>query len=232
MLLEVDDIHVDYGASRVLQGTTLSLAAGEVLGVLGRNGMGKTTLVHTIVGFLRPRHGRIRLGGTRIDAWPSERIARRGVTLVPQGRRVFPSLSVGEHLDVAARSGTGGWDVAEVCVRFPVLADRWSQPAGLLSGGEQQMLALARALVGNGALVLMDEPSEGLDPERVAVVSGVVRDLASRGSAVLLVEQRVAFALAVVDRVAVMERGRVTFGADADAVRAQPRALHRELGFA
>lgn len=232
MLLEVDDVHVDYGASRVLQGTTLSLEAGEVLGVLGRNGMGKTTLVHTIAGFLRPRRGHVRLAGTRIDGWPSERIARRGVTLAPQGRRVFPSLSVGEHLEIAARPTAGGWDVGEVCARFPVLADRWSQPAGLLSGGEQQMLALARALVGNGAVVLMDEPSEGLDPERVAGVAAVIGDLAARGAAVLLVEQRVAFALDVVDRVAVMERGRVTFDADAAAVRAQPRTLHRELGFA
>lgn len=231
-LLELRDVHAARGAHHVLAGVSLEVGRGEAVAVLGRNGMGKTTLVHTVVGFLRPTAGEVRWKDERIDGLTSERITRRGVTLVPQGRRVFPSLNVGEHLRVAARPGPPGWTIDEVCERFPVLADRWGQPAGLLSGGEQQMLALGRALVGNGEAVLMDEPSEGLDPARVSVVADVVRELARRGVAVLLVEQQVAFALDLVDRVVVLERGEVVHSSDAAAARDDSRALRRALGFA
>ena len=232
MRLEVADVHASYGSSKVLHGLSLHLAEGEVLGLLGRNGRGKTTLVHTIAGLMKPRAGSITLDGHPIAGLPAERVARHGVALVPQGRRVFRSLTVGEHLDIAARDpGGDGWSIAAVCERFPILAQRWNQMAGQLSGGQQQMLAIGRALVANARLVLMDEPAEGLDPGRMATVADVVRDLRARGTGVLVVEQKVGFALEVVDRVEVIERGRTTFATTPQEVGADRRQLYHELGF-
>lgn len=233
MLLSVDDVHTYYGASHVLHGTTLAVNRGEVLGVLGRNGMGKTTLMHTIVAFLRPARGTILLNGTRISGLPSEKVARAGVALVPQGRRVFRSLTVGEHLEVSYRpAGGDGWTIDDVCDRFPILAQRWHQMAALLSGGQQQMLAIGRALLTNGRIVLMDEPAEGLDPRRVEIVEGIIGELRDRGTAVLLVEQKVKFAVDVADRVQVMDRGAITHETTGEQARADPSALSRQLGFA
>ncbi|MGI8575803.1 MAG: ABC transporter ATP-binding protein [Egibacteraceae bacterium] len=145
---------------------------GELVGLLGRNGMGKTTLVHTIAGFLTPTRGTIRIDGRDVTHRPAERISDEGVTLVPQGHRVFPTLTVGENLTVALRTrGDEPWSIDDLCDRFPVLAQRWEQRAGSLSGGQQQVLAIARALVGNGRPVVMDEPAEGLDPARVEVLA-------------------------------------------------------------
>lgn len=228
-MLEVEGLDVRYGPSRVLHGTSIDVGAGEVVGLLGRNGMGKTTLAHAIAGLLRPRGGSVRLAGEPISGLAPERIARRGVALVPQGRRVFPSLTVAETLGIAARPGE--WTVEEVCRRLPVLAERRTQAAGTLSGGQQQLLSVGRALVANPRLVLMDEPTEGLDPARTAAVGDLVADLRERGTAVLLIEQKVEVALALADRLAVLVRGEVTHHADAETARADRAGLYEALGF-
>ena len=164
-MLKVEDIHTYYGASHILQGISLAIEPGEVVAVIGRNGVGKTTLVRSIVGLTPPRRGRVIFKDTDITRMPSHRIAQRGVGLVPQGRRIFASLSVREHLQVTARSrGIGRWTLERMTALFPNLAARLGQTANKLSGGEQQMLAAGRALVGNPDLLLMDEPTEGLAP--------------------------------------------------------------------
>lgn len=230
-MLELRDVHTYYGASHVLQGVSLDVAEGEVLGVLGRNGMGKTTLVHTIAGLLRPRRGSVRFGGREIGGSSAERIARAGMALVPQGHRVFPSLTVKENLKVAVRRAAGpdGWTVDDVVDRFPVLGERYGLSAGLLSGGQQQMLALGRALVGNGRLVLLDEPTEGLDPQTVAKVGDVVDELRRRGTSAVLVEQKVDFALRRVDRAVVLGRGQVVHTTDNPQELRTDTAALREL---
>ncbi len=219
-MLEVEAVDTYYGRSKVLHGASLTVGEGEVVGLLGRNGMGKTTLVHTIAGLLRPRAGRIVFGGKRISTLPAERISRLGMSLVPQGHRVFPSLTVRENLKIAERSvGEGDWTIDEVLDRFPALRERWKVDAGKLSGGQQQMLAMGRALVSNGRLVLLDEPTEGLDPQTVARMGDVIDSLRQRGTAALLVEQKVGFTLDRVDRALVLSRGQVVYET------AQPRAL-------
>ena len=232
-MLAVREVHTFYGSSHVLQGISLDVAEGEVLGILGRNGMGKTTLVHTLTGLLRPRRGSITFGGREIAGSPAERIARAGMTLVPQGHRVFPSLTVREHLRIASRPARGNgrsWTDDEVVQRFPVLRERWNVLAGLLSGGQQQMLALARALVGNGRLIVMDEPTEGLDPHTVAAVSEVMDGIRRRGTSAILVEQKVEFALRRVDRAIILSRGMVVHEAtDPEALRNDTRTLSRLL---
>ncbi|MCF2527956.1 ABC transporter ATP-binding protein [Yinghuangia soli] len=230
-MLELRDVHTYYGASHVLQGVSLTVGEGEVLGILGRNGMGKTTLVHTIAGLLRPRRGTIEFRGRRIGGAPAERIARAGMALVPQGHRIFPSLTVKENLKVAVRRGTAPepWTIDDVVDRFPVLGERFGLSAGLLSGGQQQMLALGRALVGNGSLVLLDEPTEGLDPQTVARVGDVVDELRGRGTSAILVEQKVDFALRRVDRALVLERGHVVHTTDKPQELRTDTAALREL---
>lgn len=234
MLLEVDDLRVAYGPSVVLPGTTVSVEEGEVLGLLGRNGMGKTTLVHAVMGFLGHSSGEVRLAGERISGWAPERIARAGVTLVPQGRRVFGSLTVGETLTLAYRDrgGAARWTPAQVYEAFPVLEDRSDQMSRSLSGGEQQMLAIGRALLGNGRIVIMDEPTEGLDPRRVQLVGGVIDELRERKTTVLLVEQRVKFALGHADRLDILSRGVVVERTTPAELEAHPERMSRYLAVA
>ncbi len=232
MLLEVRDVDAFYGDSQALHGATLSVAEGEQIGVIGRNGMGKTTLCHTIMGFLRPRRGQITFNGKDIAGAAPEAISRLGVTLVPQGRRVFGSLTVGENLQVSQQvRGTDDWTADDVCQRLPILGDRWNQPAGLLSGGQQQMLALGRAIVGNGSLLLMDEPSEGLDQHHLALVIETVHELRRRGTAVIVVEQKLRFAIDLVDRMHIMVRGAFVDSVTTDEVRRDPDVVLRGLGF-
>ena len=230
MLLEIIDLVAHHGPGQVLYGIGLEVAAGECLAVLGRNGMGKTTLVHTVAGLHPATAGRIVQDGVDVTDVTAEQRSRTGMALVPQGHRVFGSLTVAENLAVAARPGPH--DLASVMTRFPILQERADQRAGDLSGGQQQILVVARALVANPRLVLMDEPSEGLDPRRVAMVTRMVEDLVGAGSGVLLVEQRLGFALRVATRVAVMERGSLTLVEDADAARSDPATLHDLLGLA
>ena len=208
MALEVEGVHTYYGDSHVLQGVSLRVEPGEVLAILGRNGMGKTTLIRTIVGFTPPRAGRVRYKDTELTRLPSFRMVELGMALVPQGRRVFPSLSVRENLDVARRGG-GRWSLEQVYALFPRLRDRAGNRANKLSGGEQQMLAIGRALMSNPDLLLMDEPTEGLAPLLVREVARVIAELKRNGLSILLVEQNLALALSVADRVHVLSRGQI-----------------------
>ena len=208
MALEVEGVHTYYGDSHVLQGVSLRVDPGEVLAILGRNGMGKTTLIRTIIGFTPPREGRVLYEGTEITRLPPFRMVALGMALVPQGRRVFPSLSVRENLDVARR-GEGRWSLEQVYALFPRLRDRAGNRANKLSGGEQQMLAIGRALMSNPDLLLMDEPTEGLAPLLVREVGRVITELKRSGLSILLVEQNLALALSVADRVHVLSRGQI-----------------------
>jgi len=208
LALEVEGVHTYYGESHVLQGVSLRVDPGEVLAILGRNGMGKTTLIRTIVGFTPPREGRVLYEGTETTRLPPFRMVALGMALVPQGRRVFPSLSVRENLDVARR-GEGRWSLEQVYALFPRLRDRAGNRANKLSGGEQQMLAIGRALMSNPDLLLMDEPTEGLAPLLVREVGRVITELKRSGLSILLVEQNLALALSVADRVHVLSRGQI-----------------------
>ena len=237
-LLRVDDIHTYYGDSYALQGLSLRVPRGHIVALLGRNGMGKTTLVRSVAGLTPPRAGAIHLDGAPLTGLPPHVIARLGVGLVPQGRRTFPSLSVRENLllptsALAARprgAGEDGWTLARVLREFPNLAERVDHRARHLSGGEQQMLAIARALMANPTLILMDEPSEGLAPVIVARLAEIMRGLRSGGHSILLVEQNVELALAVADYVYVLTTGRVVHeGPIAEVGRARD-VLGQHLG--
>ncbi|MGH7278814.1 MAG: ABC transporter ATP-binding protein [Candidatus Rokuibacteriota bacterium] len=208
-MLEVRDIHTYYGDSYVLQGISLRVEKSQVVGILGRNGMGKTTLIRSIIGFSPPRRGHVLFKDTDITGWPSNRAVDLGIGLVPQGRRVFPSLTVSENLTVATTGRAGPWTADRVMDLFPRLRERAQSRAGKLSGGEQQMLAIARALMTNPDLLLMDEPTEGLAPLLVREVGRVIADLKSRGLSILLVEQNLPLALAITDHVHVLSRGQV-----------------------
>ena len=208
MALEVEGVHTYYGESHVLHGISLRVEPGEVLAILGRNGMGKTTLIRSIVGFSPPREGRVRYKDVDITRLAPFRMVELGVALVPQGRRVFPSLSVRENLDVARR-GNGRWGLDQVYALFPRLRERAANRASKLSGGEQQMLAIGRALMSNPDLLLLDEPTEGLAPLLVREVGRVIAELKRSGLSILLVEQNLALALSVADRVHVLSRGQI-----------------------
>jgi branched-chain amino acid transport system ATP-binding protein len=210
-MLTVTDLHTYYGDSHVLQGVSLRVASGAVVALLGRNGVGKTTLCRSIVGFSPARAGRVLFDDVDISAWKPHQIARRHLGLVPQGRRVFPSLTVAEHLGIAARRGTGAvsWEPAKIFEVFPRLAERQHHRGGELSGGEQQMLAIARALVANPALLVMDEPTEGLAPAVITAVGHLIRRIRHEGTTVLLAEQNASFAVTLADYVYVMSRGRI-----------------------
>ena len=228
-MLEVDDVHTYYGDSYVLQGVSLHLAAGTVLGLVGRNGMGKTTLIRSIVGFTPPRRGRVLIKGHEVTSWPSNRIVTLGLGLVPQGRRVFRSLSVRENLRVARRPG-GRWTVETAMELFPRLRERAESRAGTLSGGEQQMLAIARALVTNPELLLMDEPTEGLAPLLVREVGQVIQRLKAEGLSILLVEQNLPLALGLADHVHVLSRGRIVHSGPPDSLAPGSEVRARYLG--
>jgi branched-chain amino acid transport system ATP-binding protein len=224
-MLDVHDLHTYYDESHVLQGVTLTAGRGAVTAVLGRNGVGKTTLCRSLVGLTPPRTGRVVLDGTDITRLPTHRIHQLGVSLVPQGRRIFASLTVLENLEIArvspkaAASASGtrpapAWDLDKVFTVFPRLAERRQNRGNQLSGGEQQMLAIARALVAAPLLLVMDEPTEGLAPVIVAEVASVIRRLKDEGTSILLAEQNAAFAVKVADYVHVMSKGRVVHSTD------------------
>ena len=230
-MLEVNDVHTYYGESHVLHGVSLAVADGEVLTILGRNGMGKTTLIRSIIGFTPPRQGAVRLKGEDVAGWPPYRLVQRGVALVPQGRRVFPSLSVRENLEVA-RAGTGRWSLDRVYELFPRLRERAANRANKLSGGEQQMLAIGRALMSNPTLLLMDEPTEGLAPLLVREVGRVIGELKREGLSILLVEQNLPLALGVADRVHILSRGQIVYSGTPAALAADEEVKSRYLGVA
>jgi branched-chain amino acid transport system ATP-binding protein len=239
-LLSVRDIHTFYGHSYVLQGVSLALRAGEVVAVLGRNGMGKTTLVRSIAGLTPPRRGEVRFCGETLAGLPPHAIAQRGIALVPQGRRIFRSLTVRENLQLPTSrlAGHGGgcrnparrWNLAGVLEEFPQLRERIGHLGGNLSGGEQQMLAIGRALMSNPDLILMDEPSEGLSPRLVRHVEGVIKQLRAHGHAALVVEQHLPLALAVADRIYVIASGRLVFDGTAAELAQNETVLDAHLG--
>ncbi|MDZ4277870.1 MAG: ABC transporter ATP-binding protein [Dehalococcoidia bacterium] len=229
-MLEARDIHTYYGDSHVLQGISLRMEGGQVVAILGRNGMGKTTLIRSIIGFTPPRRGRVLFKERDITGWPSNRSVALGLGLVPQGRRVFPSLTVQENLMVAARRTNGGWTVNGVMDLFPRLRERAQNRAGKLSGGEQQMLAIARALMTNPELLLMDEPTEGLAPLLVREVGRVIATLKARGLSILLVEQNLPLALSLADHVHVLSRGRIVHSSSPRALLENEEIKARYLG--
>lgn len=231
-MLTVDDIHTYYGASYVLQGVSLKVDAGEIVAILGRNGVGKTTTIRSIAGFMHPRRGRIILDGHDISRSPSYEVASFGVGLVPQGRRIFRSLSVEEHLTLGEFRGNPGmpWNKSKIFDLFPRIAERRQQLAHTLSGGEQSMLSIARALMMNPQLLVMDEPTEGLAPLVVRQVGEIIAMLKAERQSILLVEQNIGFALELADVVNVMSKGRIVFTGTSDELRERTDIEQRYLG--
>jgi branched-chain amino acid transport system ATP-binding protein len=231
--LSLSDVDALYGESHVLHGVTFRLEQGRVLALLGRNGAGKTTCMNSIAGFLPPARGQIHLFGESIAGLPPEAISRKGVALVPQGRRVFASLSVRENLLVARQArkqGGDAWTMDRVLALFPRLQERLSQLAGSLSGGEQQMLAIGRALMSNPRVLLMDEPSEGLAPLIVAGVGRTIGRLKAEGQCIVLVEQNIKLALELADEVVILNTGRVVFSGGVECVRNDADLVVQHLG--
>jgi len=240
-LLAVRDIHTYYGDSYVLHGLSLELRAGEIVAILGRNGMGKTTLIRSVAGLTPPRRGDILFRGSSIVGNAPYAIAQAGIAIVPQGRRIFRSLTVRENLALPtsalagrsrtrAEAGRRHWTLDAVLAEFPQLAERLDNAGGSLSGGEQQMLAIGRALMANPALILMDEPSEGLSPKLVQRVEEIMRALRDSGHAILLVEQNLALALAVADRIHVISSGRFAFAGTPAELTENAGVLDSHLG--
>jgi len=211
-MLEVQDLHAYYGKSHILQGVSFDVRAGEIVSLLGRNGAGRSTTVKTLMGEVRP-HGAVRFKGARIDGLKPHQIARRGLGYVPENRDVFPTLTVRENLLLGSkRAGAAGrWTMEKVFELFPMLRAREHTPAGVLSGGEQQILAICRTLMGDPDLVMVDEPTEGLSPQLVDVVRELLERIAANGVAILLIEQRLTIALAISHRLYVMGQGRIVF---------------------
>jgi branched-chain amino acid transport system ATP-binding protein len=226
--LALDGVDALYGESHVLHSVSFQLEAGKVVALLGRNGAGKTTCMNAIIGWLKPRKGRVRFFGEPIERLSPEAISRKGIGLVPQGRRMFPTLTVKENLVVARRGS--GWNLARVFDLFPRLQERSEQHAGSLSGGEQQMLAIGRALMGNPRVLLMDEPSEGLAPLIVAEVGRTIARLKGEGQSILLVEQNVKLAFELADDVVILNTGRVAFAGRAADVREDRALITQHLG--
>jgi branched-chain amino acid transport system ATP-binding protein len=228
-LLAVDGLYAAYGLSRVLFGISLDIAAGECVCLLGRNGVGKTTTIRSVMGLLRPAGGRVVWKGTDIAGWPPHRVARAGIGYVPEDRRVFAELTVWENLEIAARAARrpGRWTVPAVYDLFPVLRDLRNRPGGFLSGGEQQMLTIARTLMGNPELLLLDEPSEGLAPLVVEALLAKIGELKGQGLTILLAEQGVAFSLSLADRVYVLEKGTIRYTGPAAELRDDPALRDR-----
>jgi branched-chain amino acid transport system ATP-binding protein len=214
-ILEVRDLHAFYGRAHILHGVSLEARAGEVVALLGRNGAGKSTTMKAIMGLVPPAHGEVSFDGRRIERLPPYRIARLGLGYVPEERRIFTDLSVTENLEVgrqAAREGTPTWDESKLFTLFPNLGGMRERPGGRMSGGEQQMLTIARTLMGNPRCVLLDEPSEGLAPIIVEQMANSIRALKSEGLSVLLSEQNLHFSQAVADRAYIIEKGQIRFG--------------------
>ena len=228
-MLSIQDVHTYYADSYILQGVTLDVKPGQVVALLGRNGVGKTTLARSIIGLTPTRRGKILFKDTDITGMPAHRIARLGIGLVPQGRKVFQSLTVREHLQVTAR-GDGPWNFDRVTELFPNLKSRLRSLGGKLSGGEQQMLAAGRALVGNPELLLMDEPTEGLAPMIVRELGRTVQSLKQAGTAILLIEQQLAFALRHADVVFIMSKGRIVHQCAPAELSADAQTKARYLG--
>jgi branched-chain amino acid transport system ATP-binding protein len=231
-MLELKDVHTYYGLSYILQGVSLKVNDGSVVALLGRNGMGKTTTIRTIIGFNPPRKGTINFNGNVISGLPPNRIAQMGIGLVPQGRRIFPSLSVAENLTMAARGNkaANAWTLEKIYELFPRLKERAKNRGTLLSGGEQQMLTIARALMTNPSLLMLDEPSEGLAPIVVKEVGRTIRQLKEHGFSILLVEQNLTMALTVADYVYIISKGQIVYESTPDKLKNSSETKAKYLG--
>lgn len=230
-MLSIQNIHTYYGDSHILQGVSLDVNQGEAVALLGRNGVGKSTTIKSVIGFEPPREGTISFMGEDITNAPAHERAQQGIGLVPQGRGIFPTLTVQENITLAARNADqGGWTYERVLGLFDNLPNRLKHHGSQLSGGEQQMLAIARALMTNPKLMLLDEPSEGLAPLIVEEIGNIIRQLKADGLSILLVEQNLAMALDVVDRVYVMSKGRIEYDGTPDALKAEVELMDQLLG--
>ncbi len=230
--LSVEGIHTAYGLSQVLFGVSLEVRAGECIALIGRNGVGKTTTMRSIMGLTPPRQGRVMWKGQDIARLGPHRICRLGIGFVPEDRRIFPELSVWENLDIARRSGVGGrttWGEEQVFALFPDLAEIRDRRGGVLSGGQQQMLTIARTLMGNPELLLLDEPSEGLAPLIVELLRQRVGELKATGLSIVLAEQNLQFVMALADRVYILEKGEVRFTGTPADLAADERIVHQYL---
>jgi len=233
-MLELVDVHTYYGGSYVLQGISLDVRGGSAVAIVGRNGMGKTTIIRSIIGFTPPRRGVVRFKGKDITGFQPYKVAQMGIGLIPQGRRIFPSLSVEENLTMSARNRgkAEAWSLDRIYSLFPVLKERANYKGNLLSGGEQQMLAIGRALMTNPDLLLMDEPSEGLAPLIVREISHIIGQLKESGFSILLVEQNLPMALGVADYVYVISKGRVAYQSTPEELRNNEEVKAKHIGVA
>ena len=232
-LLEARGLHTYYGASHILRGVDFTVRAGETVGLMGRNGMGKTTLIRSLLGFVPPRRGEVRVRGDTMTGAAPHRIAQCGIAGVPEGRGIFPNLSVRENLVMAARNGVGGrcdWTLARVLDTFPRLGERLAHGGAQLSGGEQQMLTIGRALMTNPDMLILDEATEGLAPKIAADIWGIVRRIRDTGIATVLIDKNHAAVTAVSDRNVILVKGEVVFEGTGVELRADPTLLHRHLG--
>ena len=231
-MLRVSNLHAHYGKSHVLQGVDLQVGDGEAVGLLGRNGVGKTTTLRAIMGLLPPSDGSVHFGEVQLNAIPAHTVAGRGIGYVPQGRHIFPKLTVFENLCLGLPKDPGDGELEPVFAQFPRLKERLKQLGGTLSGGEQQMLAIARCLVMKPKLLILDEPTEGIMPKLVADLRHDIKRINETGVSILLVEQNVPTALAVCSRIYVMEKGRISHEASSQELKADPEQVHRLLGVA
>lgn len=230
-MLQIIDIHTYYGDSYVLQGISLEVTQGTVVALLGRNGVGKTTLVRSVIGFTPVRRGRIIFKGSDITPMPSHKIWKMGMGLVPQGRRIFPSLTVKENLAISSQGPEDRqWDLEKVFEIFPRLKERQRNKGNALSGGEQQMLAIARGLISNPVFLLMDEPTEGLSPLLVREVKDVILELKREGLSIFLIEQNLSFAIKCADHTHVMHKGKIVYSSTPEQLGTDPKIRERYLG--
>ncbi|MEP7206645.1 MAG: ABC transporter ATP-binding protein [Casimicrobiaceae bacterium] len=232
-ILEARELHAFYGASHILHGIDFRIDRGETVGLMGRNGMGKSTLIRAMLGLVKPRHGEVFVCGTPMTGAEPYLIARQGIAYVPEGRGIFPNLTVRENLVMAARAGTDGkrdWTLDRVLATFPRLQQRLDHGGAQLSGGEQQILTIGRALLTNPDLLILDEATEGLAPQIAREIWRIIGEIREHGIATLLVDKNYAAVTAVSDRNVILVKGRVVFEADSTSLLAQPEVLHRHLG--
>ena len=232
-LLEASGLHTYYGSSHILHGVDFRISKGEALGLMGRNGMGKTTLIKSMLGLVRPRDGEIRVRGKSMNGAPTHRVARAGIAYVPEGRGIFPNLSVRENLVMASRAGVEGqrdWTFDRVMTLFPRLSQRINNGGGQLSGGEQQMLTIGRALMTNPDLLILDEATEGLAPLIVREIWRVIREIRDSGIATVIVDKNHSAVTSVTDRSMILVKGQVVFDGASEAVRNDPEMIRKHLG--
>ena len=233
LLLEATDLHTYYGASHILHGVDFRIRKGEAVALMGRNGMGKTTLIKCLLGIVRPRRGRVLVRGDDYSREPTYRTALRGIAYVPEGRGIFPNLSVRENLLMAARPGVDGqraWTFERVMATFPRLGERIGNGGWQLSGGEQQMLTIGRALMTNPDLLILDEATEGLAPLIAREIWRIVREIRNTGIATVIVDKNHSAVTTITDRAVILVKGQVVFDGSSEAVRNSPDLIHKHLG--